>query len=108
MTGILNGKIGNGATTSDQTSAQMAGAQMAGAQRDPSDAQMDQIRDLLFGSVRDELMARFEALERRVTELERGLVTARRADVTERRAAFDTLAKGVSDLGTQIRTLAQS
>jgi polyhydroxyalkanoate synthesis regulator phasin len=95
MTGILNGYSGNGAANGSEHG------------RDASDAQMEQIRDLLFGSVRDELMARFQALERRVTDLEHGLAAARRADESERRAAFDLLARGVSDLGSQIQRIAK-
>jgi hypothetical protein len=75
--------------------------------RDASDAQMEQIRDLLFGGVRDEMLSRLSALERRVGALEQALATVRQEDDLKRRAAFDSLSTAVSDLGTQIRHLAR-
>jgi hypothetical protein len=76
--------------------------------RDPSDAQMDQIRDLLFGSLRSEFMARFDALEQRVVSLERQLAAAKQEEEGQRRAAFDSLAKGIADLSTHIRHLSKT
>jgi hypothetical protein len=75
--------------------------------RDASDAQMEQIRELLFGGVRDEMLSRLSALERRVGALEQALATVRQEDDLKRRAAFDSLSTAVSDLGTQIRHLAR-
>lgn len=76
--------------------------------RDPSDTQMEQIRELLFGGVRDEILMRLSAIERRVGALELSLTELRQEDDLKRRAAFDSLSTAVADLGTQIRHLARS
>jgi hypothetical protein len=78
------------------------GAQSAHA--DSTDAQMDQIRELLVGDILRRADARVEALEARVRELE-GRIEAL---VASRRSAFDELSRGVAELGERIRHLAQN
>lgn len=72
------------------------------------DQQMDQIRDLLFGPVRAELLARIGALEQRVAALEKAVAEARVEDQSRRQAAFDGLSGAVASLATEIRSLAKS
>jgi polyhydroxyalkanoate synthesis regulator phasin len=93
------------------------GAQSAHA--DSTDAQMEQIRELLVGDILRRADARVEALEARVRELEGDLsrrieALAARIEAlgaeqtTGRRSAFDELSRSVADLGERIRQLAQS
>lgn len=82
----------------------------------PQDEQMDQVRDLLFGDYQRQSEARLALLEARIRELELGL--QRRLDAIEQRvdqlvgkadadqrAAFDELARGISELGERVRRL---
>ena len=79
-----------------------------------SDERMDQVRELLFGEYQRQSEARMALMEARVRELE--LAFHRRLDVIEQRveqlvgkadaehrAAFDELARGISDLGERVR-----
>lgn len=80
------------------------------------DEQMDQVRDLLFGDYQRQSEARLALLEARIRELELGL--QRRLDGIEQRveqlagkadadqrAAFDDLARGISELGERVRRM---
>jgi|LNFM01.1.fsa_nt_gb hypothetical protein len=80
------------------------------------DEQMDQVRELLFGDYQRQSEARLALLEARIRELELGL--QRRLDAIEQRvdqiagkadadqrAAFDDLARGISELGERVRRL---
>ena len=71
---------------------------------DSTDAQMEQIRELLVGDILRRADARVEALEARVRELE-GRIEALAAS---RRSAFDELSRSVAELGERLRHLAQS
>ena len=81
-----------------------------GAQSAPTestDAQMDQIRELLVGDILRRADARVEALEARVRELEGRLEALGAEQTAGRRSAFDELSRGVAELGERIRHLAQ-
>lgn len=78
------------------------------------DEKMDQVRELLFGEYQRQSEARIALLEARIRELE--LALQRRLDGIEQRveqaagkvdaehrAAFDELARGISDLGERVR-----
>ena len=91
--------------------AEFRGAVGAGSQ---NDEKMDQVRELLFGEYQRQSEARLALLEARIRELELGL--HRRFDAieqrveqisgkvdSEHRAAFDELARGISDLGERVR-----
>lgn len=80
------------------------------------DDRLDQVRDLLFGEYQRQCEARLAMMEARVRELE--LTLQRRLDDLEaraeqlvsktnsdQRAAFDDLARGITDLGERIRHL---
>ena len=80
------------------------------------DEKMDQVRELLFGEYQRQSEARLALLEARMRELELGL--QRRLDEmehrieqiagksdAEQRAAFDELARGISELGERVRRL---
>jgi uncharacterized protein YlxW (UPF0749 family) len=75
---------------------------------DSTDAQMEQIRELLVGDILRRADARVEALEARVRELEGRLEALGAEQTASRRSAFDELARGVAELGERIRHLAQS
>jgi hypothetical protein len=72
------------------------------------DQQMDQIRDLLFGGLRTEVLSRITTLEQRVTTLEQALQDARRLEEGKRQTAFDNLGAAIGTLSAQIRTMAKS
>ena len=81
-----------------------------GAQSAPTestDAQMDQIRELLVGDILRRADARVEALEARVHELEGRLEALGAEQTAGRRSAFDEWSRGVAELGERIRHLAQ-
>ncbi len=67
------------------------------------DQQMEQIRELLFGEMRRQIDARFAELEARMAALESRLGAMSGEIDADRRTAFDTLARGITDLGEQIR-----
>ncbi len=79
-----------------------------------NDEKMDQVRELLFGEYQRQTEARMAMLEARIRELE--LALQRRLDGIEQRvdqaagkvdaehrAAFDELARGITDLGERVR-----
>lgn len=80
------------------------------------DEKMDQVRELLFGEYQRQSEARFALLEARMRELELGLQRrleemenrleqiAGKSDA-EQRAAFDELARGISELGERVRRM---
>jgi len=81
---------------------------------DYPDDKMNQIRELLFGEFERLNNAKVGELEARVKELELGLhqridglqsrLDALAAEVTkDQRAAFDDLARGISELGERVR-----
>lgn len=81
-----------------------------------NDEKMDQVRELLFGEYQRQTEARMALLEARIRELELALQrrldgieqrveqTAGKVDA-EHRAAFDELARGITDLGERVRRL---
>ncbi len=75
---------------------------------DSTDAQMEQIRELLVGDIVRRADARVEALEARVRELEARLEALGAEQTAGRRSAFDELYRSVAELGERIRHLAQS
>jgi archaellum component FlaC len=82
------------------------GAQSAHA--DSTDAQMEQIRELLVGDIQRRAHARLEALEARVRDLVARLEALSAEQTASRRSAFDELARNVTELGERIRQLAQT
>jgi CHASE3 domain sensor protein len=76
------------------------------AANDTSDQQMDQIRELLFGEMRRQLDTRLSQLEQRVDAMEARIASMSGEIDADRRTAFDALARGISDLGEQIRRTA--
>lgn len=85
--------------------------------REPGDARMDQIRELLFGEQQQKTDARFAEMSARLAEIEGGLtrrleaIEARLSELStqvsgQQRAAFDELSRGVADLGVRIRRIA--
>ncbi|KUO56085.1 MAG: hypothetical protein APF80_03845 [Alphaproteobacteria bacterium BRH_c36] len=83
-----------------------------------ADEKMEQVRELLLGEDLRRTDVRLEAIESRLRALETDV--ARRIDAMqarleamsgevsgERRAAFDELAKGISDLGQRIKTISR-
>jgi len=82
------------------------GAQSAHA--DSTDAQMEQVRELLVGDIQRRADARLEALEARVREFEARLEALSAEQTASRRSAFDELARNVTELGERIRQLAQT
>jgi hypothetical protein len=89
------------------------------AQTEPTDDQMQQIRELLFGEALRHNTSRADLVEARLKDIEAELtrrldalsarVDALAADMTAgRRSAFDELAQGVSELGERIRHLSRS
>ena len=72
---------------------------------DPADAQMDQIRDLLFGELKREIDQRFGAVETRLADLERRLSAARNEDEAKRRGMLDDIARGMSALGDHVKQI---
>ena len=87
-------------------------------QREPTDDQMQQIRELLVGDAVRRSSTRAEIIEARLKDLEAEMM--RRFDAlsaqvealannlaADRRTAFDELAHGVADLGERIRHLSQ-
>ena len=94
---------------------------MGGTAAEPqsSDADMDQIRELLVGDQQRRTGARLDRIEARMTELEQDI--ARRFDAlmariealgqetaAGRRAAFEDLSRSVMELGERVRNLSQS
>jgi hypothetical protein len=75
----------------------------AAAGREPTDLQMDQIRDLLFGEFRNGIESRLAAMEVRLAALEAGLAAVKTDEDKARRATFDALADGLGTLATQLR-----
>jgi hypothetical protein len=78
------------------------------AQGDSTDAQMEQIRELLVGDILRRTDARIEALEARVRELEARLEAQATEQTAGRRSAFEELSRNVADLADRIRQSAQS
>jgi molybdenum-dependent DNA-binding transcriptional regulator ModE len=87
-------------------------------QTEPTDDQMQQIRELLVGDAVRRSSARTDLIEARLKDLEAEMM--RRFDAlsaqvealandlaADRRSAFDELAHGVADLGERIRHLSQ-
>jgi hypothetical protein len=87
-------------------------------EREPTDDQMQQIRELLVGDAVRRSSARADLIEARLKDLEAEIT--RRFDAlsaqvealandlaADRRTAFDELAHGVADLGERIRHLSQ-
>jgi len=81
------------------------GAQSSHA--DSTDAQMEQIRELLVGDIQRRADARVEALEARVREFEARLEALSAEQTAGRRSAFEELARSVAELGERIKHLAQ-
>lgn len=90
----------------------------AKAQSERQDEKMEQIRDLLVGDVVRQTDRRIAALEARIEELESSLgsrLSALNARLDAlagevgagQRSAFDELAKGVHELGEQIRRISR-
>ncbi len=84
-----------------------------------TDAEMDQIRELLVGEQQRHAGARMDRLEARLKELEEDIVrrfdalTARiellgQETAAGRRAAFEELSRSVVELGERVRNLSQS
>jgi len=78
------------------------------AQGDSTDAQMEQIRELLVGDILRRTDARIEALEARVRELEARLEAQATEQTAGRRSTFEELSRNVADLADRIRQSAQS
>jgi hypothetical protein len=87
-------------------------------QTEPTDDQMQQIRELLFGEALRRNSSRADLIEARIKDLEAEIT--RRFDAlsaqldalatslgADRRSAFDELAHGVAELGERIRHLSQ-
>lgn len=81
---------------------------------DPADAQMDQIRDLLFGELKRDIDARMAAFDARLVDLERRLAAARSEltavrseDETKRKAMLDDIARGVAALGDHVKQISR-
>ncbi len=75
---------------------------------DSTDAQMEQIRELLVGDIVRRADARIEALEARLREFEARLEALGAEQTAGRRSAFDELSRSVAELGERIRHLAQT
>ncbi|HMN37534.1 MAG TPA: hypothetical protein PKD49_07465 [Hyphomicrobium sp.] len=86
--------------------------------RDLSDEKMEQVRELLFGDAIRILEARLRQLEMRLSEIETGLgrqlgnVESRLQALAgsaeaDRRAAFEALARSISDLGEQVHRISR-
>jgi hypothetical protein len=85
---------------------------LAGAdQSEPTDDQMQQIRELLVGEAMRRSTLRADQLEAQMTRRFDALSAQIEALATnlsaDRRAAFDELAHGVVELGERIRNLSQ-
>ena len=87
-------------------------------QTEPTDDQMQQIRELLFGEALRRNSSRADLIEARLKDLEAEItrrfdalsaqLAALAADLaTDRRTAFDELAHGVAELGERIRHLSR-
>ena len=87
--------------------------------RELADERMEQVRELLVGDTVRKLEIRIAALEAKVNEAEIGLV--RQLDALEariqelagtaegdRRAAFEALARAISDLGEQVKRISRA
>jgi hypothetical protein len=74
---------------------------------DPTDVQMDQIRDLLFGEFKREIDHRMAAFETRIVDLERRLAAARSEDETKRKSMLDDIARGVAALGDHVKQISR-
>ncbi len=92
--------------TSGQTTPKIVSLATAKAV-DPVDAQMDQIRDLLFGEFKREIDLRMAAFEARIVDLERRLAAARAEDETRRRSMLDEIARGVTALGDHVKQISR-
>jgi Mg2+ and Co2+ transporter CorA len=105
MSSAANGSNGYGHAHANP-SANVVSLSMAKA-LDPADAQMDQIRDLLFGEFKREMDQRIGAIEARLVDLERRLSAARTEDETKRRGMLDDIARGVAALGDHVKQIAK-
>jgi hypothetical protein len=81
---------------------------------DPADAQMDQIRDLLFGEFKREIDQRLAGFDARLVDLERRLAaartelaSARTEDEGKRKAMLDDIARGVATLGDHVKQISR-
>jgi hypothetical protein len=74
---------------------------------DPADAQMDQIRDLLFGEFKREIDQRMAVFDARLVDLERRLAAARNEDEGKRKAMLDDIARGVASLGEHVKQISR-
>ncbi len=74
---------------------------------DPADAQMDQIRDLLFGEFKREIDTRMATFDARLLDLERRLAAARAEDESRRKAMLDDIARGVALLGDHVKQISR-
>lgn len=79
---------------------------------EPADAQMDQIRDLLFGELKRDIDARLAAFDARLVDFERRLATtrneltvARAEDDNKRKAMLDDIARGVAALSDHVKQI---
>ena len=72
------------------------------------DQQMDQIRELLFGEMKREMDARLARMETRIGALEARLDAMAGEIENDRRSAFDVLARGITDLGDQIKRIGKA
>lgn len=90
----------------------------ASAYRDATDHKMEQVREILIGDSMRRIETRMAELEARVSEFELGI--SRQLDALEaridgmagetqgeQRAAFEDLARSISDLGDQVRSIAR-
>jgi hypothetical protein len=74
---------------------------------DPADAQMEQIRDLLFGEFKREIDQRMAIFDARLVDLERRLAAARSEDESKRKAMLDDIARGVATLGDHVKQISR-
>lgn len=86
--------------------------------QEPGDDKMEQVRELLYGELRrehelriTELERRFKAFEldvtRRLDALHARLEALRAESGSDRRAAFDELARGMTELSHEIQRIAR-
>lgn len=104
MSSTANGSNGYGTHGSSHGTANVISLNTA-KPLDPADAQMDQIRDLLFGELKREIDQRFVAIETRLVDLERRLSAARNEDETKRRMMLDDIARGMAVLGDHVKQI---
>ena len=72
---------------------------------DAMDQQMEQIRELLFGEMQRQSDVRFARIEARMDAIEARIGAMAGEIDADRRTSFDALARGVSDLGEQIKRM---